>query len=134
VANPAADMIVASLTLALTKQAGSLQTVLGSISRGARDLATMLQQVEAGRSEVRTQSKLAVGVIGAVVLGMILLRRDSLTPFDTLVGQGVLFLILAIFTMAGYLMYRLGRSVPPQRVFSKVATTVVIADEETVER
>ncbi len=130
VANPAADMIVAALTLALTKQAGSLQGVLGAISQNARDIATMLQQVEAGRTEVRTQSKLAVGVIGSVMTGMILLRREALSPFDSFGGQIVLFVILALFSFSGYLMYRLGKSAPPQRVFSRVASQVYEFDEE----
>ncbi len=130
VANPAADMIVAALTLALTKQAGSLQGVLGAISQNARDIATMLQQVEAGRTEVRTQSKLAVGVIGSVMTGMILLRREALSPFDSFGGQIVLFVILALFSFSGYLMYRLGKSTPPQRVFSRVASQTYRFDEE----
>ena len=130
VANPAADLIVAALTLAMTKQAGSLQGVLGAIAQNARDIATMLQQVEAGRTEVRTQSKLAVGVIGSVMLGMILLRREALSPFDTFSGQIVLAVILLVFSISGYLMYRLGKSEPQQRVFSRVASEANILDGE----
>lgn len=132
VANPAADMIVAALTLALTKQAGSLQGVLGAIAQNARDLATLLQQIEAGRTEVRTQSKLAVGVIGSIMLGMILLRRDSLHPFDTLVGQLVLAIILGMFSLAGYMLYRLGKSEPPRRVFSRVVAPPVQLAQEPI--
>ncbi len=129
IANPAADMIVAALSLALTKQAGSLQGILAAVAKNARDYATMLQQVEAGRTEVRTQSKLAVAVIGSIMIGMILLRRDSLRPFDTLGGQVALLVICGLFALAGVLLYRLGKADPPQRVFRRVEFENQLRDE-----
>ncbi len=134
IANPVADMIVASFSLALTKQAGSLHEVLGAISQNARDTASMLREVEAGRSEVRTQSKLAVGVISAVCLFMIIAQRESLEQYDSVFGQLALTFILGVFAIAGFMLYKLGKAEPMQRVFSRVALVQIDASAEVAAR
>jgi tight adherence protein B len=100
VADPTCDLVVAALVLAAEHQAQRLGELLGSLAQAARDQATMRLRVEAGRARTRTSVKVIVGATGGLVLGLAILNRGYLAPYDTAVGQLVLLLVGAVFAAA----------------------------------
>ena len=109
VADPTCDLVAAALILAAEHQAQRLGELLGSLSQAARDQATMRLRVEAGRARTRTSVKVIVGATGGLVLGLAVLNRGYLAPYDTAVGQLVLLLVGGVFTTAFLWLSRMTR-------------------------
>jgi tight adherence protein B len=115
VADPTCDLVVAALVLAAEHQAQRLGELLGSLAQAARDQATMRLRVEAGRARTRTSVKVIVGATTAVVVGLALVNRGYLAPYDTATGQLVLALVGAVFTAAFVWLSRMTRPASVER-------------------
>ena len=115
VADPTCDLVVAALVLAAEHQAQRLGELLGSLAQAARDQATMRLRVEAGRARTRTSVRVIVGATGGLVLGLAILNRGYLAPYDTPVGQLVLLLVGAVFTTAFVWLARMTRPSTTER-------------------
>jgi Flp pilus assembly protein TadB len=121
-AHPLSDMVVASLILAATRQAGSLQGVLAVTAKAARDSATMWRQIEGRRARIYSQARLAGWVSALMILFLILFRRSFLEPYDGLGGQIALVFIGGIFLVSGITLYALSQPSNPRRVFKAIET------------
>ena len=119
VADPTCDLVVAALVLAADHQARRLGELLGSLAAAARDQATMRLRVEAGRARTRTSVKVIVGATGALVLGLALLDRGYLAPYDTATGQLVLAVVGGVFLTAFTWLARMTRPVSVERFLTK---------------
>lgn len=119
-ADPAADMVIVSLLLAMRSPAGGLNEVLTSVARTARDAAAMQRRIEASRARTYAQSRIVSGTSIVFILGLVLFRREFLRPYDDLVGQVVLLVVGAFFAVSGVAMYRLGRPRVGVRPFGRV--------------
>ena len=119
VADPTMDLVVAALVLAAEHQASRLGELLGSLAQAARDQATMRLRVEAGRARSRTSVKVVVGVTAGLSLGLAVLNRSYLAPYDTALGQLVLLLIGAMFAGAFVWLSRMTRPSEPERFLAK---------------
>ena len=115
VADPTMDLVVAALVLAAEHQASRLGELLGSLAQAARDQATMRLRVEAGRARSRTSVKVVVGVTAGLALGLAVLNRSYLAPYDTALGQLVLLLVGAMFAGAFVWLSRMTRPSAPER-------------------
>jgi Flp pilus assembly protein TadB len=115
VADPTCDLVVAALVLAAEHQAQRLGELLGSLAQAARDQATMRLRVEAGRARTRTSVRVIVGATGGLVLGLAVLNRGYLAPYDTSVGQLVLLLVGAVFTVSFVWLARMTRPSTTER-------------------
>ncbi len=115
VADSTMDLVVAALVLAAEHQASRLGELLGSLAQAARDQATMRLRVEAGRARARTSVKVVVGVTAGLALGLAVLNRSYLSPYDTAVGQLVLLMIGAMFAGAFTWLSRMTRPAAPER-------------------
>ena len=122
VADPTCDLVVAALVLAAEHQAQRLGELLGSLAQAARDQATMRLRVEAGRARTRTSVKVIVGATTAVVVGLALLNRGYLAPYDTATGQLVLALVGAVFTAAFVWLSRVTRPASVERFLADTPT------------
>jgi hypothetical protein len=118
--HPLSDMVVASLILATSRQAGSLQDVLAVTAKGARDSAAMWRQVESRRARTYSQARLAGWVSFLLILFLVVARRGFLEPFDSFGGQIAMFFIGAIFFASGISIYLLSRPTEPRRLFSGI--------------
>lgn len=118
--HPLADQVVAALILTSVRSGGSLRPVLIMTSAAARDTAAMWRQVESGRSNVRQQARLASIISIGLMLFMVAQSREFLRPFDTIVGQIVLFVILGAFMVSGIVLYRMSQPVRAERVFDGI--------------
>lgn len=119
-AHPLSDMIVASLLLATSRHAGSLQPVLAQTAKAARDSAAMSRQVESRRARTYSQARLAAWISALMVLFLVLARRAFLAPYDTVGGQIALIVICGVFFLSGLSLYLLARPVQPRRLFSGI--------------
>jgi tight adherence protein B len=115
VADPTADLVVAALVLAAEHQAQRLGELLGTLATAARDQATMRLRVEAGRARTRTSVRVIVGATGALVLGLALLNRGYLAPYDSTLGQLGLLLVGAMFAAAFVWLSRITRPAAIER-------------------
>lgn len=117
-ADPVGDIVAATLMLASERQSGSLGEVLGAAASAARSSATMRLRVEAGRARTYTSTRMIVGVTVAFALGLVVLNRRYLEPFDTAVGQLVLAVVAALFGVGLWSLARLARPEPPVRLLA----------------
>ena len=60
------DMVVSCLVLASSRSAGSLAPVLAKTAQAARDSASMMRQIDAGRRASQSQAKLVAIVTGLI--------------------------------------------------------------------
>jgi len=119
VGDPTMDLVVAALVLAAEHQASRLGELLGSLAQAARDQATMRLRVEAGRARSRTSVKVVVGVTAGLALGLAVLNRSYLSPYDTALGQLVLLLVGAMFAGAFVWLSRMTRPSAPERFLAR---------------
>lgn len=114
-ADPTADLVVASLVLAAERQARELGPLLGNLATAAREQATMRMRVAAGRARTRTSVRVIVTATLAMAGGLVLLNRGYLGPYDSVTGQLVLAAIGAGSAAAFAWLARMARIRRPTR-------------------
>ena len=95
--DPAADMVVAALSLNARQRAGGLERILTSLAASSRTELEMRRRVELERRALRRQAqRIAFAVIGFVALQAVF-ARGWVEPYSTALGQLVLGILTAIF-------------------------------------
>lgn len=95
--DPAADMVVAALSLNARQRAGGLERILTSLAASSRTELEMRRKVEHERRALRRQAqRIAFAVLGFVAL-QALFARGWVEPYSTPLGQLVLTILAAIF-------------------------------------
>jgi tight adherence protein B len=117
-ADPTADLVVAALIHAAGRQAGRVGEQLGALARTAREDAAMRLRVEAGRARVRTSVRVIITTTLAMAVGLAVLSRGFLDPYDTPVGQVLLAVIGGLFALALRWLTVMGRPSTPWRVLA----------------
>ncbi|MGH8918710.1 MAG: type II secretion system F family protein [Actinomycetes bacterium] len=100
-ADPTADLVIASLVLAAEHQARQLGDLLGSLATTARGQAAMRMRVETGRARTRTSVRVIVATTLAFAAGVVVFNRAYLDVYNTATGQIVLLAIGGLFA-AGF--------------------------------
>jgi tight adherence protein B len=98
--DPTADLVVAALVLAADKSPKRLGDLLGSLASAARSEVSMRLRVDAGRARTRTSVRVVTISTTAFALGLLVLNRGYLSPYDTALGQVVLALVGGLFAGA----------------------------------
>ncbi|RCV47468.1 type II secretion system F family protein, partial [Marinitenerispora sediminis] len=119
--NPTADLVAAALSMAVTRHAADLGTLLGSLAEAARDQAAMLVRAAANRARVRTSTRIIIAVTVGMALVLMLLSPDYLAPFDGFLGQLVLAAIGALWAGALFWLSHLSRPKLGPRVLAPEA-------------
>lgn len=114
-ADPTADLLISALVLASEKQARQLADLLGELATETREQVSMRLRVEAGRARTRTSVRMIVGVTVAFAAGLTVLNRGYLAPFDSALGQIMLALVGALFTISFLWLARMARYQTPDR-------------------
>ena len=117
-ADPLADNIAVALSAASTSGVGDLAGLLGKLADSAQEESRVLLRVEVSRTSVRTSARIVSGVFTAYVVGLVALRRDYLTPYDSAQGQLVLVLVGGVFVAGLWALIRLSRTQSPERLFT----------------
>jgi tight adherence protein B len=120
-ADPTADLVVAGLLMAARGSAGQLGEVLGELAASARKKVAVRHRVAAGRQRNRTSARVIVCATLVMAVGLVVLNRGYLAPFDTAAGQLVLLAAGAMFGFAFWWLARLMRDVDTARVLGGVA-------------
>jgi len=95
--DPAADMVVAALSLNARQRAGGLERILTSLAASSRTELEMRRKVEHERRALRRQAqRIAFAVLGFVALQAVF-ARGWVEPYSTPLGQLVLAILAAIF-------------------------------------
>jgi hypothetical protein len=98
--DPTADLVVAALVLAADKSPKRLGDLLGTLAGAARSEVSMRLRVEAGRARTRTSVRVVTISTTAFAVGLLVLNRGYLSPYDSALGQMVLALVGGLFATA----------------------------------
>jgi Flp pilus assembly protein TadB len=120
--DPTADLVISALVLAAEHQARQLADLLGELAGEAREQASMRMRVEAGRARTRTSVRVIVITTLSFAIGLVLLNRGYLAPYDTAFGQIMLLLVGTLFAAAFAWLARIARLREPERFLTELAT------------
>ena len=124
VGHPTMDFVCAALLAASEHRARELGALLGRLADCARDEGRMRTRVWVGRARTRSAVRIISGVVGAFVLGLLVLHRDYLAVYGTWGGQLILCGILSTFVGALVALDRMSRiDVPDRFVRRRVAAS-----------
>lgn len=118
-ADPTADLVIASLVLAAEHQARQLGELLGSLALAAREQASLRMRVQAGRARTRTSVRVIVGTTLGFAAAMVLLDRSYLAAYDSVIGQVMLLVVGALFAAGFAWLARIAMVPEPLRFFSR---------------
>jgi Flp pilus assembly protein TadB len=113
IGDPSADTIVAALVLNARLRGPGLRDVLTALAASAREELDMRRRIEASRRSIRRSVRIIIVVVLGVAGLLVVLNRDYVRPYDSLVGQVVLG-ITALLFLAGLLWLR--RLAKPQQL------------------
>lgn len=129
VADPVADLIVASLVIAADRQAQRLAELLSEIAATAREQSAMRLRVETGRARTYASSK-ALVVITLGLAGVLMVFSPTfMEPYDTATGQLVLMCIGGLFAAALAALVQLGRPAVPPRLLAGIEDALEHSDD-----
>jgi tight adherence protein B len=120
-ADPTGDLVVVALIQATERQARQLGDLLGALAVSAREQVSMRLRVAAGRARTRTSVRTVVGATAAMAVGLVMLNRGYLEPYDSAGGQVVLCLIGAMFAVGLAWLDRIARLGEAPRVLTAPA-------------
>ncbi|MFJ8965353.1 type II secretion system F family protein [Lentzea sp. NPDC102401] len=118
--DPTADLVISALVLAAEHQARQLADLLGELASEAREQASMRMRVEAGRARTRTSVRVIVSTTLAFAMGLVLLNRGYLAPYDSVFGQVMLLAVGALFGSAFVWLARIARLREPERFLTEL--------------
>ncbi|MCU1493404.1 MAG: Type secretion system domain protein [Acidimicrobiaceae bacterium] len=116
-ADPAADLVVASLILGHRRRGPGLTRALSSVADSVGEEVAMRRRVEADRAKPRTTAR-AVTLITLGVAGLGALNPTYLRPYGTALGQLVLLAVATLFVGALTWMRSLTLSQPQARLLA----------------
>jgi Flp pilus assembly protein TadB len=120
--DPTADLVISALVLAAEHQARQLADLLGELASEAREQASMRMRVEAGRARTKTSVRVIVITTLSFAIGLVLLNRGYLAPYDSAFGQIMLLLIGALFAASFAWLAKIARLREPERFLTELAT------------
>jgi Flp pilus assembly protein TadB len=113
--DPSADLIIAALVLNARLRGPGLRDVLGALSTSAREELDMRRRIDVARQATRRSVQIIVGITLVVVLGMTLLNRGYVAPYDSPLGQAVLVVVFALFGAGFFWLRKLAQFDVPAR-------------------
>ncbi|MDL4776120.1 MULTISPECIES: type II secretion system F family protein [Thermomonosporaceae] len=117
--DPSADLVIAALILNAKLRGPGLRDMLGALAGSARAELDMRRRVEADRRATRRSVRIVVGVSVGTALGLAVFNHAYVEPYDDLLGQLVLCLVIALYG-AGFLwLRRLARYEMPSRFLTR---------------
>lgn len=123
VADPMADLVAATLSLATTREVRELSDLLGALARTTRQRAALRLTAEAGRAGMRTTARSIAGLTVALLAGLVALQPAYLAPYATPAGQIVAAAAAGWFALGFWGLSRLGRPAPARRLRLREVTS-----------
>jgi Flp pilus assembly protein TadB len=113
--DPSADLIVSALVLNARLRGPGLRDVLTALAVSAREELDMRRRVESSRRSTRRSVQIVVGVTLGVAALLIVLNRQYVEPYGTVVGQLMLTIAIALFAAGVLWLRRLAHIDMPER-------------------
>lgn len=118
-ADQSADVVIASLLMAVEQRAQRLGDLLGALAATTREQVAMRLRIEASRASARTALRTVAGFSVGFVALLSVFARSYLAPFGTPVGQVVMAAVGGLFACGLWLMARMVRpSLSPRLTLS----------------
>ncbi|MFD0905708.1 type II secretion system F family protein [Actinomadura sediminis] len=117
--DPSADLVVAALILNAKLRGPGLRDMLGALAASARAELDMRRRVEADRRATRRSVRIVVGVSVGTAIGLAVFNHSYVEPYDDLLGQLVLCLVVALYAAAFVWLRRLSKYELPARLLSE---------------
>lgn len=114
--DPAGDLVVSALILAVRRQGAGLGAVLGAAAAAARAQVAMRERIEAARARTYASARIVVGVTLGFAGLLVVANRSYLEPFDGFGGQIALAVVGACFAAGLGGVARLATPPPPVRL------------------
>jgi len=95
--DPSADIICASLLLNARLRGPGLRDVLTALAVSTREELDMRRRIEASRKSIRRSVRIVLVIVLGMMGGLSILNRQYVKPFDSVLGQMVLIIIVALF-------------------------------------
>ena len=112
----AADMIIAALINNVKRRGDGLVQVLSGLAAASREELDLRRKITASRAGDRRAVQLMMVIVLAVATFLIMFSGGSYTrPYDTVSGQLVLAIVLAMFTTSFLWIRKLAGARPPSR-------------------
>jgi Flp pilus assembly protein TadB len=113
--DPSADLIVAALVLNARLRGPGLRDVLSALADSAREELDVRRKVAAERRSTRRSVQVVVAITLLVAAGLVLFNPTYVEPYTSFVGQFVLFLVIALYTIGLVWLRRLAKIEVPER-------------------
>lgn len=126
IADPIADKVAVALIIASERRGQRVTEILSEVAKAAREHAEMQLRMEAARARTYTQALTVTTILLVMFLGMVVLSRDYLTPYDTATGQMVLLGIMAGWAAAFVGLVQMSKVRQPDRVLRPEASAVAV--------
>lgn len=120
--DPTADLIVSALIMNARLRGPGLRQLLGALADTARSELDMRQRVSASRAGTRRSAQIVVVFSILVMLGLALFNRSFVAPYQSVQGQFVLLIVIALFAVGMLWMRRLAGVRLPRRFLTVTAS------------
>jgi len=122
--DPGADLIIAGLIINSRLRGPGLRDLLGSLSQSVREELDARRRVNADRRSTRRSVQIVVLVSVGLAVALALLDHKFLAPYDGVVGQFILVIVVAVYAAGILWLRRLARFQVPQRLLSGPAQLI----------
>ncbi|MGO9560593.1 MAG: type II secretion system F family protein [Acidimicrobiales bacterium] len=123
IADPAADMVVASLVMASRERAQRLGDLLSALAQAIREEVAMRLGIEASRASSQTAVRMITGFSLGLFGLMCVFARAYLAPYESPPGQLMLGVVGLVFALGLWLMSVMVRPHPFARLLLSDAET-----------
>lgn len=113
--HPSADIVVVAIAKASRMEVRELNPLLTRLADSIRDDVRMRLRVEVSRARIRQSARIVVGFSAMFVVLLYIFARDLLRPYDKVQGQLWLCVVVSVFVVAGWLIYRYAKLELPAR-------------------
>lgn len=103
--DPSADVVCAALVLNARLRGPGLRDVLTALAASIREELDMRRRIEASRRSIRRSVRIVLLIVLGVMGMLSVLNRQYVEPFDTVMGQLVLF-VVALLLFGGLMWLR----------------------------
>jgi Flp pilus assembly protein TadB len=116
--DPGADLIIAALVINARLRGPGLRDLLTSLSGSVREELDVRRRVTADRRSTRRSVQIVVLVSVGMAVLLAVFDHAFLTPYDGVLGQIVLAVVVAVYAVGILWLRRLARFETPQRLFT----------------
>jgi len=118
--DPGADLVIAALVINAKLRGPGLRDLLGSLSSSVREELDLRRKVNADRRSTRRSVQIVIGVSVGMALGLAILDHTFLAPYDSVIGQLILVIVVAIYALGIMWLRRLAKFEVPQRLLTSI--------------